>query len=65
MHHGGHNVPFHSGDVAAIRISDGKLVGKKPPGGSFGPSSPVIVGGTLYVSNVFGWVSAVRLTDIK
>jgi outer membrane protein assembly factor BamB len=58
-------VPYHSGDIAAIRISDGTLLGKKHLGGSFGPSSPVVVGGTLYVSNVFGWVNAVRLADIK
>jgi outer membrane protein assembly factor BamB len=58
-------LPDHSGDVAAIRISDGKLLGEKHLGCSFGPSSPVIVGGTLYVSNVFGWVNAIRLTEIK
>lgn len=57
-------VPYHSGDIAAIRTSDGKLLGKKHVGGSFGPSSPVIVGGTLYVSNVFGWVNAIPLHQI-
>ena len=58
-------IPYHSGDIAAIRISDGKILGNKHIGGSFGPSSPVIVGGTLYVSNVFGWVNAIPLADIK
>lgn len=58
-------VPYHSGDIAAIRTSDGKLLGQKHIGGSFGPSSPVIVGGTLYVSNVFGWVNAIPLSEIK
>lgn len=58
-------VPYHSGDIAAIRISDGKLLGQKHIGGSFGPSSPVIVGGTLYVSNVFGWVNAIPLSQIQ
>lgn len=58
-------VPYHSGDIAAIRTSDGKLLGKKHVGGSFGPSSPVIVGGTLYVSNVFGWVNAIPLSQFK
>lgn len=57
-------VPYHSGDIAAIRTSDGKLLGKKHIGGSFGPSSPVIVGGTLYVSNVFGWVNAIPVSLI-
>lgn len=56
-------VPYHSGDIAAIRTSDGKLLGQKHIGGSFGPSSPVIVGGTLYVSNVYGWVNAIPLTQ--
>lgn len=58
-------VPYRSGDIAAIRTSDGKLLGKKHIGGSFGPSSPVIVGGTLYVSNVFGWVNAIPLSQFK
>ena len=38
----------HSGDIATIRTSDGKIIGKKHIGGSlgsFGPSSPVMVGG--------------------
>ena len=57
-------IPYHSGDIATIRISDGKLLGKKHIGGSFGPSSPVIVGGTLYVSNVYGWVTAVPVRQL-
>ena len=57
-------VPYHTGDIAAIQISDGKLLGKKHIGGSFGPSSPVIVGGTLYVSNVYGWVNAIPVNQI-
>ena len=57
-------IPYHSGDIAAIRISDGKLLGTKHIGGSFGPSSPVIVGGTLYVSNVYGWVNAMPVRQI-
>ena len=57
-------VPYKSGDIAAIRVSDGKILGKKHLGGAFGPSSPVIVGGTLYVSNVYGWVIAIPLSDI-
>ncbi len=57
-------LPYRAGDIAAIQIKDGKLVGVKHIGGAFGPSSPVIVGGTLYVSNVYGWVNAMPLTDI-
>ncbi len=57
-------IPYHLGDIAAIRVSDGKILGKLHIGGSFGPSSPVIVGGTLYVSNIYGWVNAIPLTEI-
>jgi outer membrane protein assembly factor BamB len=57
-------LPYQAGDIAAIQIKDGKRVGVKHVGGAFGPSSPVIVGGTLYVSNVYGWVNAIPLTDI-
>jgi hypothetical protein len=42
-----------------------KLLGKKHIDGSFGPSSPVIMGGTLYVSNGFGWVNAIPLSQIQ
>jgi polyvinyl alcohol dehydrogenase (cytochrome) len=57
-------VPYKAGDIAAIRVSDGKLLTAKHFGGAFGPSSPVVVGGTLYVSNVYGWVLAVPLSDL-
>ena len=57
-------LPYRAGDIAAIQIKDGKRVGVKHIGGAFGPSSPVIVGGTLYVSNVYGWVNAIPLADI-
>ncbi|MDA8327654.1 MAG: PQQ-binding-like beta-propeller repeat protein [Betaproteobacteria bacterium] len=57
-------VPYKSGDIAAIRVADGTLLGQKHLGGAFGPSSPVIVGGTLYVSNIYGWVIAIPLSDI-
>lgn len=58
-------VPYRAGDIAAIRVSDGTKVGVTHIGGAFGPSSPVIVGGTLYVSNIYGWVSAIPLGDLK
>jgi len=57
-------VPYKSGDIAAIRVADGTLIGNKHIGGAFGPSSPVIVGGTLYVSNIFGYVLAIPLSEI-
>jgi outer membrane protein assembly factor BamB len=47
-------LPYKSGDIAAIRLTDGRLLGNKHIGGAFGPSSAVIVGGTLYVSNIYG-----------
>jgi outer membrane protein assembly factor BamB len=58
-------LPYRAGDIAAIRVADGSRVGGLHIGGAFGPSSPVIVGGTLYVSNIFGWVNAVPLSDIR
>jgi polyvinyl alcohol dehydrogenase (cytochrome) len=57
-------VPYKSGDIATIRAADGTLLGNKHIGGAFGPSSPVIVGGTLYVSNIYGWVLAMPLSEI-
>jgi polyvinyl alcohol dehydrogenase (cytochrome) len=57
-------IPYKAGEIAALRVSDGKLLASKHFGGAFGPSSPVIVGGTLYVSNVYGWVLAIRLRDL-
>lgn len=58
-------LPYRSGDIAAIRVRDGVVLGVKHVGGGFGPSSPVIFGGTLYVSNIYGWVNAVPLSNIK
>ena len=46
-------VPYKSGDIAAIRVTGGTLIGNKHIGGAFGPPSPVIVGGTLHVTNIF------------
>ncbi len=57
-------VPFKSGDIAAIRVADGKHLGNKHIGGAFGPSSPVIVGGTLYVTNIYGWALAIPVSQI-
>jgi outer membrane protein assembly factor BamB len=58
-------VPYKSGCIAAIRVADGALVGNKRIGGAFGPSSPVIVGGTLYVTNIFGHVLAIPVAEIS
>ncbi len=58
-------LPYHAGDIAAIRVADGTRLATTHIGGAFGPSSPVIVGGTLYVSNVYGWVTAIPLSDLK
>lgn len=57
-------VPYKSGDIAAIRSSDGVKIGNLHVGGAFGPSSPAVIGGTLYVSNIYGWVLALPLSDI-
>ncbi len=57
-------VPYKSGDIATIQASDGKLLNNKHIGGAFGPSSPVIVGGTLYDSNIYGWLMAMPISKI-
>jgi polyvinyl alcohol dehydrogenase (cytochrome) len=57
-------VPYKSGDIAAIRADDGFLLGNRHVGGAFGPSSPAVVGGTLYVSNMYGWLLAIPLSEI-
>ncbi len=58
-------LPYKSGDIAAIRVADGTHLGNKHIGGGFGPSSPVIVGGTLYVSNIYGWVLAMPVSELR
>lgn len=58
-------VPYRAGDIAAIRAKDGRLLHVTHIGGAFGPSSPVIVGGTFYVSNVYGWVIALPLSELR
>jgi outer membrane protein assembly factor BamB len=58
-------VAYRDGVVAAIRTGDGHRLGETRLGGAFGPSSPVIVGGTLYVTNIYGWVHAIPLVDLK
>ncbi len=57
-------VPYKSGDIAAIRLADGTLLNNRHIGGAFGPSSPVIVGGTLYTSNIYGWLLAMPTSSI-
>lgn len=58
-------LPYRAGDIVAIRVADGTRLGVTHIGGSFGPSSPVIVGGTFYVSNIYGWVNAIPVADLK
>ena len=58
-------LPYKSGDIAAIRAADGTHVSNKHIGGAFGPPSPVIVGGTQYVSNIYGWVLAMPVSEIR
>jgi outer membrane protein assembly factor BamB len=58
-------VAYRDGVVATMRTADGHRLGETRLGGAFGPSSPVIVGGTLYVTNMYGWVHAIPLVDLK
>lgn len=51
-------------NLFAIDPKDGKVLGTHKPGGRFGIVNPVIVGGTLYADNSWGWVQAVPLDDV-
>lgn len=48
----------------ALNPATGALLGKKLGGGRYGLVNPVIVGGTMYLGNSWGWVQAVPLSSI-
>lgn len=51
-------------NVFAIDPSDGHVLGQMRPGGRFGIVNPVIVGGTMYLDNSWGWVQAIPLDKV-
>lgn len=52
-------------NVFKINPDNGKIEGQAQLGGRFGIVNPVIVGGTMYLANSWGWILAVPLTSIK
>jgi len=48
----------------AIKPADGSVLGTVNGGGRYGIVNPVIVGGTMYLANSWGWVQAVPLSKI-
>jgi outer membrane protein assembly factor BamB len=51
-------VPHGDGRVSALNKADGQVLTSFRVGGRFGPTSPVIWGRTIYLTNMYGWVSA-------
>ena len=43
---------------------EGDLVANKHLGEAFGPSSLLVPGGALYVSNIYGWLLAMPSSEI-
>lgn len=50
--------------VYALNPSNGAMLGSKTMGGRFGLVNPVIVGGTMYLANSWGWTQAAPLSAI-
>lgn len=50
--------------IYVINPANGKILQQYYVGGRFGIVNPVIVGGTLFVSNSYGWVIALPLSQI-
>jgi len=54
-------LPLNKGEMLAIRTKDGAILSRYKVGGGFGPVTPVLVGQTLYMANMFGWVHAIPI----
>ncbi len=50
--------------IYALDPADGRLRGSLVAGGRFGLVNPVIVGGTMYLGNSWGWTQAVPLSAV-
>ncbi len=50
--------------IYAVNPKTGTLLGKKLGGGRYGLVNPVIVGGTMYLGNSWGWTQAVPLSSV-
>ncbi|MHB8619601.1 MAG: outer membrane protein assembly factor BamB family protein [Chloroflexota bacterium] len=51
-------------NVFALDPKSGTVLGHVRPGGRFGIVNPVIVGGTMYLGNSWGWIQALPLSSI-
>ncbi|MHB8381516.1 MAG: outer membrane protein assembly factor BamB family protein [Candidatus Binataceae bacterium] len=51
--------------VVALARRDGHQIGAYSVGGYIGPATPIIVGGTLLVTNLYGWMHAIPLSEFK
>lgn len=57
-------VPTSGGTIEIINRMTGHLEKENRIGGSFGPATPVIAGGTLYESSIYGHVLAIPLSTL-
>ncbi|MHB1606270.1 MAG: outer membrane protein assembly factor BamB family protein [Leptospirales bacterium] len=57
-------VPTSGGTIEIIDTLTGHLEKENRMGGSFGPATPVVVGGTLYESSLYGHVLAIPLSTL-
>ena len=51
--------------VYAVNPLDGNLLSKYHVGGRFGIVNPVIVGGTIYLTNSWDWIHAIPLSKVN
>lgn len=57
-------VPTSAGTIEVFDRMTGHLLKENAVGGSFGPTTPVVVGGTVYLSNLYGHVLAIPLSKL-
>ncbi len=57
-------IPTSGGAIEVRNTRTGALEKESQIGGAFGPATPVIVGGTLYESSVYGHVLAIPLSSL-
>jgi len=51
--------------IYAIRPDSGQLINKLHVGGRFGIVNPLIIGGTIYLSNSWDWIHAIPLSKVN
>ena len=58
-------LPHADGRVSVLDQADGRVLTSFRVGGRFGPTSPVIWGRTIYLANMYGWVTADPLPALE